>query len=124
MLELRRILCAIDFTDTSARALAYAASTARWYGAGLRVLHVVPSHLEAGMFPSLLADAPTSTATELRDRAQLVAAAERFVRRMAVQAPDCVFVVRDEPDVAGAIVNEAEASQPEDRKSTRLNSSH
>lgn len=113
MLELRRILCAVDFTDVSARALAYAASTARWYGAGLRVLHVVPSVIEADMFPSLAPDPPSSAATGLKGGAEFRAAAERFVRRAAAQAPDCALVVREDADVADAIIGEAEATRPD-----------
>src|SRR5690606_34736496 len=38
----RNVLCPIDFSETSARALAYASAFASWYGATLTVLHVVP----------------------------------------------------------------------------------
>jgi nucleotide-binding universal stress UspA family protein len=37
-----RILCPVDFSPTSARALARAASLARTYGAALSILHVIP----------------------------------------------------------------------------------
>lgn len=51
-LSLRRILCPIDFSDTSARALRYAAATAEWFGAELAVVHVhrlaVPVSMAAG----------------------------------------------------------------------------
>lgn len=43
MIEFRRILCPVDFSESSGRALAHAAALARWYGAQLIVLHVVPS---------------------------------------------------------------------------------
>lgn len=39
-MEFRHILCPIDFSDTSARALAYATAFAAWYDAQLTVLHV------------------------------------------------------------------------------------
>jgi nucleotide-binding universal stress UspA family protein len=35
-----RILCPVDFSDSSAQALAHAAAVARWYGAELTALHV------------------------------------------------------------------------------------
>jgi len=38
----QRILCPIDFSETSTRALACAAAIARWYGGRLALLHVVP----------------------------------------------------------------------------------
>jgi nucleotide-binding universal stress UspA family protein len=42
MISVNRILVPIDFSDYSSRALAYAAKLATWYGARLRVLHVMP----------------------------------------------------------------------------------
>jgi nucleotide-binding universal stress UspA family protein len=41
--EFSRILCPIDFSDTSLRALTYATALANWYDAQLEVLHVVPA---------------------------------------------------------------------------------
>jgi len=46
MLQFSNVLCPIDFSETSARALTYAAALAQWYDAHLEVLHVVPA-LEA-----------------------------------------------------------------------------
>lgn len=43
MIAFRRILCPIDFSDTSIRALTYASAFASWYGAHVEVLHVVPA---------------------------------------------------------------------------------
>jgi nucleotide-binding universal stress UspA family protein len=54
MIEIRRILCPIDFSDESRHALAHATAVARWYGAALTLLHV--SHPEAFTNPPLLWD--------------------------------------------------------------------
>ncbi len=43
MIEFKRILCPIDFSESSTRSLAHAAALARWYQAELSVLHVVPT---------------------------------------------------------------------------------
>jgi nucleotide-binding universal stress UspA family protein len=43
VIEFRHILCPIDFSETSIRALSYAASFASWYKAELEVLHVEPA---------------------------------------------------------------------------------
>jgi nucleotide-binding universal stress UspA family protein len=40
MVKIGRILCPVDFSDFSRRALDYAVALARWYGARLTVLHV------------------------------------------------------------------------------------
>jgi nucleotide-binding universal stress UspA family protein len=42
-MEFSRILSPIDFSDTSLRALTYGTALAKWYGAQLEVLHVVPA---------------------------------------------------------------------------------
>ena len=41
MIDFRQIQCPIDFSDTSARALVYAAAFAKWYEAELEILHVM-----------------------------------------------------------------------------------
>ncbi len=43
MIEFRQIICPVDFSESSVRALAYAGVLARWYDAQLTVLHVVPT---------------------------------------------------------------------------------
>ena len=43
MVEFKHILCPIDFSDASQRALTYAAALATWYQAELQVVHVAPA---------------------------------------------------------------------------------
>jgi nucleotide-binding universal stress UspA family protein len=43
VIEFRQIICPVDFSEPSIRALAYAAALTRWYDAQLTVLHVVPT---------------------------------------------------------------------------------
>lgn len=43
MIEFKQIICPVDFSESSVRAIAYAAALARWYDAQLSVLHVVPT---------------------------------------------------------------------------------
>ena len=43
MIVFNQIICPVDFSESSVRALAYAAALARWYDAHLTVLHVVPT---------------------------------------------------------------------------------
>jgi nucleotide-binding universal stress UspA family protein len=42
MIQIKRILCPIDFSEYSEHALRYAMKMARWYDASLQVLHVMP----------------------------------------------------------------------------------
>jgi nucleotide-binding universal stress UspA family protein len=50
MITLRRILCPVDFSAVSHRALEHAVPLARWYGAEIRLLHVLP-YLDFAMAP-------------------------------------------------------------------------
>jgi len=71
MIELNRILCPIEFSAFSDRALRYAMKLAVWYGARLQVLHVMPP-----MPPSTLNElAATSRLLTARN---LQAAVERY----------------------------------------------
>jgi nucleotide-binding universal stress UspA family protein len=65
MLESRRILVPVDFSDSTGHTLAYAAEIARAFGARLEVLHVCALHEEGvaeasremeGVVPEALAD--------------------------------------------------------------------
>jgi nucleotide-binding universal stress UspA family protein len=51
VIEFKNILCPIDFSDTSTRALSYAAAIARWYESRLEVLHVAPA-FHSGLTPA------------------------------------------------------------------------
>jgi nucleotide-binding universal stress UspA family protein len=42
MVDIKRILCPVDFSEFSRHALAHAVQLARWYGSALTVLHVYP----------------------------------------------------------------------------------
>jgi nucleotide-binding universal stress UspA family protein len=54
VIEFRRVLCPIDFSETSIRALTYATAFASWYEAELEVLHVVPA-FDSGVVPAMSA---------------------------------------------------------------------
>jgi nucleotide-binding universal stress UspA family protein len=43
VIEFKQIVCPVDFSESSVRALAHAAAFARWYDSQLTVLHVVPT---------------------------------------------------------------------------------
>jgi nucleotide-binding universal stress UspA family protein len=81
MIEMRRILCPIDFSDFSRRALDHAVAIAKWYDSTITLLHVcavVPAAAYApgsGVLPSA---APTPA-----DRDALFAAMKRFAESEA-----------------------------------------
>jgi nucleotide-binding universal stress UspA family protein len=80
MIEFKRILCAVDFSEFSRRALDHALSVARGYGSAVTALHVVaPAPAVAGTYfgpemapPILLPTMDRDTAT--RELEQLVTA--------------------------------------------------
>jgi nucleotide-binding universal stress UspA family protein len=53
MVEIQRVLCPIDFSDVSRRALAHAVTLARWYKAKLTLLHVYHVAALAPMAPEI-----------------------------------------------------------------------
>ena len=63
VIAFRQILCPIDFSDTSARALTYATAFAAWYEAQLTVLHVTPAFDE----PLAVDEAPRTPYPGSRD---------------------------------------------------------
>lgn len=85
MLTLHRILCPVDFSEPSKRALRYALAIARWQDAELAVLHVQDVLLhaaaaEAGGYPALA----ERHSQELRDFVDDAGGKDRKVRRHIV----------------------------------------
>jgi nucleotide-binding universal stress UspA family protein len=76
--DIDRILCPIDFSDTSRHALDHAATLARWYGAKLMLLYVHPALAVAPLAPGL----PLMPGTILtgEDRELVEARLESFAR--------------------------------------------
>src|SRR5688500_7897411 len=81
MIEIRRILCPVDFSEVSLQAARHAATVARWYGAEVHALHALPSLPTLwGVAPTLGAHAPEPAPTvryegELRDFVERVGTA-------------------------------------------------
>src|SRR5687768_5890794 len=84
MIEINRILCPIDFSAFSERALAYAMKMAVWYNARLQVLHVMP---------------PLTTS-------QLAETTRELTRRNLEKALDCYWLPR--ANVATELIESAE----------------
>lgn len=113
MIDVPRILCPVDFSDISRRALAYAASTARWYDAALTVLHVVPELVPVDVLPPLaVQDGGLAHGVVALDRPALQGAAEAFAAgATSGTGVTARVLVREEPDVAQAILDEVSESE-------------
>ena len=90
MVAMTRILCPVDFSDFSRRALDYAAGIARWYDARIMALHVVPpitSMLPVsgeGLYPPLV--------FRPEDLEQFRTELDAFVRGSGIEALDIEVV--------------------------------
>lgn len=73
MIRITRILCAVDFSDISQRAVDHAAALAHWYGATLTLLHVFANLPAMDLPPLVLAD---------DDRERLAAGMQRMAARV------------------------------------------
>ena len=90
MLQIRRIVCPVDFSTTSKRALDHAAVLARWYDAELSALNVIPLLPTVFGFPS-----PVSVAVEPATSEAVVAELSSFVSEAAAMVKATVPVVRE-----------------------------
>jgi nucleotide-binding universal stress UspA family protein len=109
MVSIERILCPVDFSPDSRRALDYALALSERFGARVIVLHVVanaplvdviPSVGVGGIQPMMLSDT---------DRQAVLAHLEDFVPT-ATRVP-LSLQVEDAPDVRAEILAQAAASQ-------------
>jgi nucleotide-binding universal stress UspA family protein len=77
MVEIRRILCPIDFSDYSRHALDHAVAIARWYESTITVMHVFSAVPVAAYAPG--APGFESIALTGADRDQLLVEMKRFI---------------------------------------------
>ena len=100
-MTIRRVLCPVDFSEPSLRALHHAAALAAWYDAELHVLHVAA--LPMPIAAPLMVGAARAVAT---DADELLAPARRelqaFVTRAALPRTP-VLVVQEGPAVAAIV---------------------
>jgi len=108
-----RILCPIDFSEPSRRALRYASATARWYGAKLIVLHVFPEVPAVDIIPSLVVAGSAPNARRARDRERTAEMLERFVHDVVPHGVDVEWRMEDEADAALEIARDAAEYQSE-----------
>jgi nucleotide-binding universal stress UspA family protein len=107
MLSIKRILCPIDFSDTSRRAIGCAVALAGWYEARLSVLHVFASVPVVDAVPAFGAVGLTPPLT-LRDvdRDALLGQMRTFVGAGMPGVP-VELLLQEAPDVRAEILTEA-----------------
>ena len=93
MIEIRRILCPIDFSDHSRRALDHAVAIARWYESTITVLHVFSPTPVAAFGPGpVVFEAMVLTSV---DRDQLLADTKAFAETESAPGITIEAVVRE-----------------------------
>ncbi len=83
MIAFKQIICPVDFSEASIRALAHADALARWYDAELTVLHVVPT-FEAMQVRGALVE-PVRVVTPM-PRGQVLEEMSRFLNLSALSS--------------------------------------
>ncbi len=106
MIDIRRILCPIDFSEYSRHALDHALAVARWYDSSITVLHVFSAAPVAVYAPGVPGYEPIALTSA--DREQLLVATKRFVESDATADVPVDAVIR-EGDATSEILNQAQA---------------
>lgn len=106
MIEIRNILCPVDFSDFSRRAVDHAVAIARWYQAKLTLFHVAAAVPVAAYGPGSAGLAPVVAAHA--DRDELLRSLREFADEETRTAVPTELDVA-EGDVAGTVLARAEA---------------
>jgi nucleotide-binding universal stress UspA family protein len=108
-----RILCPVDFSGSSAKALAYAAALARWHHAEITVLNVhqmqMSPLLTVGPYMGPVSPLVLSGA----ERARLEAALTQFVASETTRDVTVKTALVEELNVPSAILSQVEAMRPD-----------
>jgi nucleotide-binding universal stress UspA family protein len=106
MIEIRNILCPVDFSDFSRRAVDHAVAVARWYGSTLTLFHVAAVVPVAAYGPGSAGLAPVVPAHA--DREELLRSLRRFADEGAGTGVPIELDLA-EGDVAATILARSEA---------------
>jgi nucleotide-binding universal stress UspA family protein len=108
MLDIRRILCPVDFSDASRHALEHAAVIAGWYGARVTALYVSPPiYLVEG--PLLFTDLPAASMPTQADREAREAELRRWVEPLETMGLRTETRIDDGHNTAARILANAES---------------
>jgi nucleotide-binding universal stress UspA family protein len=110
MIEIRRILCPVDLSDCSRRAVHHAVAVARWYKSSITALRVFSPVPTVPFAPGPVAFEPAALLAA--DRDQLLAQTRAFAAREAAPGIDIDAVIR-EGDAATEILACARDLKPD-----------
>jgi nucleotide-binding universal stress UspA family protein len=109
VIEIKRILCPIDFSEFSGHALDYAVALAGWYEAEVTALYVSTEWQAVGLMPSFGEDALPPIRLTPADREALLQHTKTFVDRHAKSGVRVEVALRESPNVHQEILAQAEA---------------
>jgi nucleotide-binding universal stress UspA family protein len=108
MIDVKHVLCPIDFSEFSSRALTHAAALARWYEARLTVLYVYANVPAVDIIPSLQQYGSPRVVLSGVDRGALEAELRQFCARAAHDA-QVTTIVADAPSIEKEILAQVDA---------------
>jgi nucleotide-binding universal stress UspA family protein len=101
MVDINRILCPVDFSESSERAFEHAVAIARWYKSAITLLHIVDVRLQTPVGLPLAPIALAPAALPLTAREQITGELQRLVAAAAARDVAIETIVRDgRPDTA------------------------
>ena len=108
MLNVRHVVCPIDFSEYSARALAHAVALARWYGARLTALHVWANIPAFDVIPTIKRFDGPAVALEEAEGVTIAGQLRVFSDRVAGDFP-VTTLLTEAPNIENEIVAQVEA---------------
>ncbi len=111
MIEIKRIMCPVDFSEFSRHALTYAIAVARWYESRVSVLHVFANWPVVDVIPSLRTEEMQAISFKDIDREALMGQLQHVVERETATGVQVEPVLVDAPDAYRAILARAEAEK-------------
>lgn len=112
MIEIKKVLCPIDFSEISRHAYSYAAAIARWYQSEIVALHVVVNRPAVEAAPVPYVAVPPALSLE-QVRADAMRALPEFLRAAHGGEVKFKVLVVEAPDVHREIVAQAGVIRPD-----------
>jgi nucleotide-binding universal stress UspA family protein len=111
VIEIKRILCPIDFSEYSGHALDYAVAVGGWYGATVTALHVYAEWPAVGMIPGFGPDAMPPVRLQAVDREAVLQHMRAFVAPHAAGGVAIDVQLQEAPDVHREVLAQAQSRE-------------
>lgn len=108
-----QILCPVDFSGSSARALAYAAALARWHHAEITMLHVHQMQISPLLTVGPYVGPVTPVVLSDAERAQLETALTQFATSETTRGVTIKTALVEDVNVPSSILSRVEAMRPD-----------